>query len=157
MCSIYEDNIRTHHVRKNTLLSLKSGKMCNNSLSKTGRQLAVSMIPNVTQIISQETVMLHIVIKKSPCLYLTSCLRLVVCHILILSLKMVRNTKFSSSDWIQFVISTSVFLKERKVFMNYCAQAGLPCYTLKSPSHLSYILCMPSTDRTSKRHGNLTF
>jgi len=64
MCSIYEDNVRTHHVRKNTLLSLKSEKMCN-SLSKTGRHIAVSMIPNVTQIISQETVMLHIVNKSS--------------------------------------------------------------------------------------------
>jgi len=41
--------------------------------------------------------------------------------------------------------------------MNYCAQAGLPCYPWKSPSHLSYILCMPSTEGTSKRHGNLTF
>lgn len=59
MCSIYEDNIRTHHVRNNTLLSLKSGKMCNNSLSKTGRHLAVSVIPNVTQIISQETHVTH--------------------------------------------------------------------------------------------------
>lgn len=41
--------------------------------------------------------------------------------------------------------------------MNYCAQAGLPCCTLKSPSHLSYVLRMPSTEGTSKWLDNLTF
>lgn len=86
MCGIYKDKIRTYHVRKNTLISLKSGQMCNNSLSKNGRHSAVSVMPNVTKTVSQETVMSRTVTKKSPWLYLASCLRIVMHHILILPL-----------------------------------------------------------------------